>query len=323
VASANSAKSDSISKHRPPLPEFRKFGLVPEVRQAVLDSGIYFEGRLAGKGQESALAGDLMVFLATLTDAEKISRWVIQLRAVQAADAAQQERNPVEMYSSTGNKWVLSRVKSPIEVTVLRPLAMRKTTHLLLSDEDARNAGLWGVVSTNLKLKDLSFNKTAYRPEFSHTPYSDERIESERTSALILGITPGEELSRQMGLPALGEFLSLIVSTPELFQMMARVVDISYFSALKGMSGAIKIETLPYESTVSAQQLGVAGADKAYVLPLTVSLGKKPIMLCQLALVQPRPPFQVSAGLVALAAGHPDGKGPVLTIELVSIVSAK
>ena len=283
---------------------------------------MHVDGQPVGEGAESASAGDLIVLLATLTDEEKISRWVIQLRAMPASDGAQPEGSSVELHSSTGNKWVLTGAKSPIEVTVLRPLAKRKTTNLLWSDEDARNAGLWGVVSTNLKLKDLSLNKTQYKPAVSKTPFSDERVKSDRAAALTLGITAGEELSHYMALPALTEFLSLIVSSPELSTMMARVVDLSYFTALKERNGGITIETLPYMSTVSAQRLGVAGADKAYVLPLSVSLGKKTIMLCQLALVEPHPPFQVSTGLVALAAGHPDGKGPVLTIELVGTVSA-
>ena len=284
---------------------------------------MHVDGQPVGAGAESAPEGDLIVLLATLTDEEKISRWVIQLRAVPTPDAAPPAGDPVELYSSTGNKWVLTGIKSPVEVTVLRPLAKRKTTDLLWSDEDARNAGLWGVVSTNLKLKDPSLNKTPFKPAVSKTPFSDERVKSDRAAALALGIAASEELSRHMTLPALSEFLSLIVSSPELSTMMARVVDLSYFTALKERNGGITFEELPYMSTVSAQQLGVAGADKAYVLPLGISLGKKRIMLCQLALVEPHPPFQVSAGLVALAAGHPDGKGPVLTIELVSAVTAR
>lgn len=284
---------------------------------------MHVDGEPVAAGPESAPGGDMMVLLATLTDEEKISRWVIQLRAVRTTDVPAPQGSPVELYSSTGNKWVLTRVVSPVEVTVLRPLAKRKSTNLLWSDEDARNAGLWGVVSTNLKVNDPSLNKTHYKPAVSKTPFSEERVESDRAAALTLGITAREELSRCMAQPALTEFLSLIVSSPELSTMMARVVDLSYFTALKERNGGITIEELPYMSTVSARQLGVAGTDKAYVLPLSVSLGKKPILLCQLGLVEPHPPFQVSAGLVALAAGHPDGKGPVLTIELLSTVTAR
>lgn len=319
---AKSADVDPASDKRPPLPEFRTLGVAPEVQQAILEFGIYTADRPVATVPDPSLAGDLAVFLATLTDGEKISRWVLQLRAVPNVDAAPAAGNPVERYSSTGNTWTLGRRKTTIEVTVLRPLAKRKTTDLLLADEDALKTGMWGAVSINLKLKSSVLPQRALRLEFSDTPFPEERVHADRASALTLGITAAEERSRELANPALSEFLSLVLSTPELLTMMRRVTDVSFFAALRARNEPVEINSLPYESMVPAQQLGVAGADTAYVLPLMVSHGKRPALLCQLAFVPPRSPLQVGAGLVALAAGHPDGKGPILTMELIGSRSA-
>lgn len=321
-ASANAADVDSAADQLPPLPAFRTLGVAPEVQQAMVEFGIYTAGPAGGTDPNPSPTGDLAVFLATLTDGDKTSRWVLQLRAVPNVDAASGAGNPVERYSSTGNTWTLGRRKTTIEVTVLRSLAKRKTTNLLLADEDALNTGMWGAVSLNLKLKGSVIPQKALKLEFSDTPFPEERVHADRASALTLGITAAEERSRELAIPALSEFLSLVLSTPELLTMMARVTDVSLFAALRARNEPVEINSLPYESMIPAQQLGVAEADTAYVLPLLVSHGKRPALLCQLAFVPPRSPLQVGAGLVALAAGHPDGKGPILTMELIGSRSA-
>jgi hypothetical protein len=46
-------------------------------------------------------------------------------------------------------------------------------------------------------------------------------------------------------------------------------------------------------------------------------------LVTQLAVLAPRPPYQTSAGAVALVASRPNGKGPVLTLELISTRAAE
>jgi len=51
--------------------------------------------------------------------------------------------------------------------------------------------------------------------------------------------------------------------------------------------------------------------------PYLLRLNGEPALLFQLAVTAPRPPLLVSAGIVGLAAGRPDGRGPVLTLQVV------
>jgi hypothetical protein len=323
LAATGSGADDARSAKRPPLPEFRTLGLAPEIRAAMVEFGIPVEsGPTSSEEGKGDLAGDWVVLLGTLTDEEKISRWVIQLRTVPTPDGAPAEPVSLVRYSSTGNQETLSRRKAAIEVTVLRPLAKRKTTNVVLANEDALNAGLWGFVSSQLKLKANPDLGRGHAPEFADAPFPKARVDSERAAALALGLTPDEEWARELTLPALNEFLSLILSTPELVTMMARVTEIPLLAVMGGAREAT-IATLPFESTIPTSRLGMKGEDTAYVLPLMVSLGKKPVLLCQLVLVPPHPPLHVGAGLVGLAAGHPDGKGPLLTIEFVAASVAR
>jgi len=324
LAIASSSAGSSPPANRPPLPEFRKFGVAPEVRQAMVELGMDVNDGPDAKAQPAVQSGDRVVFLATLTDKEKTSRWVIQLRAVPTPEEVQSKSGPTVKYSSTGNQWTLSHQRSTIEVIVLRPLAKKKTEpQLLLANDDALNAGLWGIAATGVKSKNASASGVIYAPEFRDTPFPEERVQSQRAAALALGITRIEELSHGMAYPAMSEFLGLILSVPQLREMMGRVADVSFFSLLGALNEKLWISTARYVSTMPAERVGLPGTETAYVLPLVVSIGEKPIMLCQLALVPPRPPLQLGAGVVGLAAGHPDGKGPLLTLELIGTSSAK
>jgi len=49
-------------------------------------------------------------------------------------------------------------------------------------------------------------------------------------------------------------------------------------------------------------------------MPLGLGINDKPSLLCQLAVIDLRPPFQTSAGVIGLASGAPEGKRPVLTL---------
>ena len=101
------------------------------------------------------------------------------------------------------------------------------------------------------------------------------------------------------------------------------VLEVPWWSILRSGGKAPRIE-IDMEATLSSvRQLDAAGwglgaSAKVYAYPFQLDLNGKPALLCQLAVVPPQPPLLVSAGIIGLAAGRPDGKGPVLTLQVIA-----
>ena len=119
------------------------------------------------------------------------------------------------------------------------------------------------------------------------------------------------------------QFFGLIVATPGLFDMMKSVIDLPVWSILsRGTKSSINLKTIPFEKEIAGDHWALPPATKIHAMPLELQINDKLSLYCQLAVVDPRPPFQTSAGVIGLAAGAPDGKGPVLTMQLVSTHAA-
>jgi len=75
---------------------------------------------------------------------------------------------------------------------------------------------------------------------------------------------------------------------------------------------------LPKVRELEAAPWGLPEPDKIYAMPLQLDINGKPGLVFQLAVTKPRPPLTVCAGAVGFAAGPVNGKGPVLTFQIVS-----
>ena len=88
---------------------------------------------------------------------------------------------------------------------------------------------------------------------------------------------------------------------------------------MNGLIGAPVLAVSTLTSTEAAEWGAVAdGAGEVYALPMQLRLNGQPALLFQMAVVTPRPPLLMSAGIIGLVATRPDGKGPVLMLRVVA-----
>jgi hypothetical protein len=66
---------------------------------------------------------------------------------------------------------------------------------------------------------------------------------------------------------------------------------------------------VPFEKEISSDRWALPIGTKIHAMPLGLGINDKPSLLCQLAVIDLRPPFQTSAGVIGLASGAPDGSG--------------
>jgi len=99
---------------------------------------------------------------------------------------------------------------------------------------------------------------------------------------------------------------------------MKTVVDLPWWAiVMHGGKLNVDLHALPFDRKLGAAQWGVHGQD-VYASSYLLLINDKPALLFQLALTAPKPPLTVCAGIIGFAAVAPDGKGPVLTFQVVA-----
>lgn len=333
-AALGSAAENARKPVEPPLPQFRQLPAMPGVRVAAKAAGVALEGISAPTNREKMQPGDSAVFLASLTDGKKLTQWVVTLKIAVLPEKVRGEPRAEKIaYSNTGHIFRFTENKTGVRISVLGPFkapdqqkAEIKRKQVVITEEMLA-AGLNGLPILSLKMKAMQNNPAAkgktmnisVRPQ----PFTEEQIEADRQTAAFFGITERDERALAGTAPALMQFFSLITATPGLTDMLKSVIDVPFWSLLgSGMKPRIDLNTVPFEKEISSDRWALPLETKIFALPLELRINGKLSLLCQLAVIDPKPPFQTSAGVIGLAAGAPDGKGPVLTLQLVSTQAA-
>ncbi|MBC7368139.1 MAG: hypothetical protein H7343_15225 [Undibacterium sp.] len=236
-------------------------------------------------------------------------------------------------YSNTGHIFHSTENKAGVRIYVLGPFkapdqekAEIKRKQVMITEE-LLAAGLNGLPIIGLKMRGMQMNPAAkiktvnisVRPK----PFPEDQIEADRQTAALFGITESDERALAGTGPTLMQFFSLITATPGLTDMLKSVIDVPFWSILNsGLKPNIDLRTIPFEKEITGERWSLPLATKIFALLLEPRIAGKSSLLCQLAVIDPRPPFQTSAGVIGLAAGAPDGKGPVLTLQLVATHAA-
>jgi hypothetical protein len=324
------AAEPALKPVEPPLPQFRQIAAMPGVQAAAKKAGIVLDGISAPVDRAKMQPGDSATFLASLTDGKKLTQWVVALRVAVLPEKLRGEARPEKIvYSNTGHVFHFTENKAGVQIFVLGPFkapdqekteAKRKQ---VVITEEMLAAGLNGLPIFSLKMKAMRNNPAAkgktlnisLRPQ----PFSEAQIDADRQMAAFFGVTESDERALAGTAPALMQFFSLITATPGLTGMLKSVIDLPFWSLLSsGLKPRIDLNSIPFEKEISQEGWALPMETKIFALPLELRINGKPSLLCQLAVIDPRPPFQTSAGVIGLAAGAPDGKGPVLTLQLVS-----
>jgi len=317
----------------PPLPEFRRLEALPAIREAGAAA------RMAGAGWPAPVArdrlepGDGVTVLVSLTKGTTLQQWLIDLAiATPRAGDPLRKPNAARLYTSTGHDFRFDGGNATIEITMVGPLragdaggkaakAPEIKRQRVNVSVDYLALGLERVPAKMIEIKA----RRQREPNLPHgdlsvrgQPFPADVVARDGKSAAALGISSDDERSIIGSVLALQEFLQLASRTPGLQDVVMSVLDVPWWSIIRsGGRLNFDLEGLPLERELDAAAWGLPATTKAYASPFRLHINGQAALVFQLALVAPRPPLTVSAGIIGLAAVAPDGKGPVLTFQVI------
>jgi hypothetical protein len=338
LALAGAARADEAPAVRPP-PEFRQIAPLPGIREAARAGWVQLDGLAAPASREKVLPGDAVTFLVSLSRGEEVRQWMIELQAeVPTAEEDGKRPKSIHVFSTTDHEFRLEGGRAAILIRLIGPLGPADAGRKAATEPDIRRQrvlvsadylglGLDRVPATFLRVRALRAANPALPRggiSFNEQRFPAEVIEAGKKSAATIGLTLDDERALFGSFLALQEFLQLVSRTPGLQEILMSVLDIPWWSIIRsGGQLNLNLETLPLERELDPRPWGLPATVKVYAWPLRLMIDGKPALLFQLAVVASKPPFSVSAGIIGLAAGSPDGKGPVLTFQAVASHVAK
>jgi hypothetical protein len=153
-------------------------------------------------------------------------------------------------------------------------------------------------------------------------PYPRDVVEPNRAIAASLGLEEAHERAFLGTFPALAAFFEVISRTKGFEEILRSVLDVSWWSLIRaGGQVSPSISIVDSVTEIEAGRWNLPPELKLYGLKIRLTLNDRAALACSLAVTEPRPPLATSAGVVALAAQRPDGKGPHLMIRLLNAPS--
>jgi hypothetical protein len=310
------------------------------VAQAAQKAGIAFAAYDAPAGRSESRRGDTITALVDLTEGTTVRQWVVVL----AADdlTAEEKRLPVakgvRLFTTTGNEYEFASAWSAVSIQTLGPYLPRAKDErsAIRQAKNTRsrafaNAAFLGIGFKRACRLSVRVNEVGSRLaertgkpvtfEFASgtAPYTAERVAESRASLRDFALTADEERAMVGSAPALLAFYEVVQRTPGLRDVLSCVVDVPWFSILAhgGKAPAANIRSLSSQRLDPAPW-GLSADHEIYSYPFILELNGKAALICQMAVVEARPPLLTSAGIVGLAARRPDGQGPQLMIRVVS-----
>lgn len=326
----------------PSPPEFRRLPPLPVVEQAANAAKIPLTGWREAAGRDVLRIGDAVIALVSVSEGQNLEQRILVLESA-APNAVMTKKQPgdrqARLYSSSGYEFVFGSERIEMEVTMVGPLkaadAGKKAATAPAVQRrrigvagDYLSLGLDRIPATALRVRaakaaDSSLPTGALN--IAPAPFPAEKTGPARAVAEKVGITEADERALAGSVLSLVEFFQITAQTPGLQDVLKSVLDVPWWSILRsgGKMPQISFDALPGHRELVAGDWGLPADTKIYSYPLLLNLNDKPALLFQLAVVAPRPPLRVSAGIVGLAAGRPNGKGPVLTLQVVATRTAE
>lgn len=298
-------------------------------------------GLAAPVTREALQSGDQVTALLTLTDGKKAKQWVIELTVDDLTEAERKRPFQSEtLFTSTGYEFKYGGGRAALKIRILGPLdsaeERRKKDEVPAVQErritvsaDYLALGLDQVAASNVRKADLQKKDPKLKVDaysISSTRYSPAELAAEkaRSKGGVIENTEAEGRAFGGAMLALQEFFTTAQRTPGLQDVLMSVLDVPWWAILrKGGNLEIDFSNIPQPMTMPAKEWGLPVEEKVGGVAYLMGLNGKPTLLVIMAVTAPRPPLMAGAGIVGFAACAPNGKGPVLTMEIVSSRAAE
>jgi hypothetical protein len=320
-------------------PDFRHVEPLPAVRQAAQTARFILVGIDAAQDREQLRPGDTVTALITRTEGTVVEQWVVEFAAAEP-DAQEQKASARvgRFFTSSGYEFRFGSARTAIEIRMFGPLkaddaARKRATapdvkrRRITVSSDFLSLGLDRVPSTMLRVRAARQGNPALPSgsfDMSSRPFPPEVTTARRQRAEAVGINEADERAMAGSALALVEFLQITLRTPGLQDVLKSVLEVPWWSILRsgGKTPGILFDLLPLQRELAAGDWTLPSTTQVFNYPFVLRLNGEPALLVQFAVTAPRPPLLVNAGIVGFAAGRPDGKGPVLTMQIVAARAA-
>ena len=323
-------------------PDFRRPAPLAAVKKAAETARVSLEGIEAPASHDGLRSGDRVTALVSLTEGKKLLQWVIALEVVEPTDQEKKTAaTELRLYTASGYQFDFGSGHAVLAIQVFGPLSESDATSARANAPEVQRRRIqvsadylalgFDRIPAVVLRERARLKEDSARPQgefgISTDSFPPETTGASRKAMESIGVTEADERAMAGSLPALISFFEIAASTPGLQEVLMKVLDVPWWSIVKrgGKMPAVGIDMASVNPSVKEYPIapwGLAEGAKLYSYPFGILLNQKPALLCQLAVTASRPPLLASGGIVGLAAGRPDGKGPVLTLQVVAARTA-
>jgi hypothetical protein len=279
--------------------------------------------------------GDTVTFAVDSIDSKTRREWIVQLLTHEIKPEEKKRVIPEHrIFVSTGREVVFpSSVPEGIAIRILGPYQEGKGAKgakdiwsgALVNGQFLRIGlnGTPGLFNRLTKQKELEekqgMPKTTNVLTASFDPFTKDVLALGRSTAEHYKITEAEERSLAAFMPAVLDFFNIAAQTTGVRDILFEIVEIPWWKLMIN-GGRIKnlfFNIIQTGEEWPSEQWGLPPGGTVRGFGLLVYLEQKPSMLFRVIVATPRPPLQASAGILAIAASRPDGKGSRLVLRMV------
>lgn len=317
----------------PPLPELR---LVAKTNNTPLDGfGLVTS--------TNVLPGDSLTALVTLHQKRnRLTQWLVYFDVVavsnQPASHSAKPAKPIVLYNSMGDKFEFSDAPVTFRIRTLGPYVESASIWgaPVPKDDYARTSvngtflalGLDKCMAALYRLDPLiqKTGATNFNRKISEKPPPDATIKKNQKLAALLHITLQEKNALATGGPALNSYFNAVGETPDLDDMMWKVISLpSVWSIVKhaGVSASLDFEVRNIRPVPLPPGWNLPGHNPVYAFPLSVTLNGKPALYVTLLITSPNPSLVACGGIVGFVAQNPADAENYLTLRIISAHAGK
>ena len=309
--------------------EIMRVKAVPPLVAAVKEAGGVLNGRSVWQKSASEVAlsaGSQAVAVVELRGKGTPKQWMMMLRVAEDSDDdADVDTKPepdrvARVFSSTGRMFAFPTSKVPLALAVFGPVeldkrGLKKAEDGKLKHQEARRNVSEGFLRLGFAdfaaaWVDLRERGGPVGPGLGTNlrPYPEDLAAKVAEIAAKAGWTEENDRAFAGTMPALFEFVTVILKTPAMAEIMWEVVDVPWMSMV-GRKGKMPSINFQYEPN-QVRRLGIRSGESTeyrdlYVVPFKFMLNGKLALNVELVVRKPEGAARLAAGVVALEARDP------------------
>jgi len=318
---------------------FRRARPLPALCAAADRAGFPLAGIAVGAREAGPARGDRAVALVSygsLAGRVIPTQWFLRL-TMAAPVGAPASGGDLVLYSTQGDSFAFhSGTKAAIDVDLLGPVGgptalraplptrrqVQASADFLMLDISRATAAIHRI---RAQIKD---RPPSERGNFgiASVPFPAAEVEKDRRQLEPYHLTVDDRRSFAGMLPAFAEFLGIVRNTPGLQEILWQVLERpSVFDFIRHLGNENPNFTVDFAESVDSGDLfwaEPARRQPAELMVVTLDFSGKPVLRIGLMAVAPRPPLEVTAGVLAAAAWGPAHPDRVVVVRVLSAGTA-